>query len=56
MENEMETGDLKGRSRDPSIQIILTVGFKVHKYYLHLAIWIPRESVEAHHRLIGRRT
>ena len=28
--------------RDPSIQIIPTLGPKVCKYYLHWAIWIPR--------------
>ena len=27
---------------DPSIQIILTLGPKVYKYYLHWAIRIPR--------------
>ena len=29
--------------RDPSIQIILTWGPKVCKYYLHWVFWIPRE-------------
>ena len=43
MENEMETGVIKGLYRDPSIQIIPTLGPKVCKYYLHWAIWIPRE-------------
>ena len=28
--------------RDPSIQIIPTLGPKACKYYLHWAIWIPR--------------
>ena len=31
--------------RDPSIQIITTFGPKVCKYYLHWAIWIPRDTV-----------
>ena len=56
MENEMETKDLKWLSRDPSIQIILTLGPKVYKYYLQWDIWMPTERVVAHHRLIGRRT
>ena len=30
--------------RDPSIQIIATLGPKVSKHYLHWAIWIRRES------------
>ena len=42
MENEMETGVIKGLYRDPSIQIMPTLGPKVCKYYLHWAIWIPR--------------
>ena len=42
MENEMETGVIKGLDRDPSIQIIPTLGPKVCKYYLHWPIWIPR--------------
>ena len=42
MENEMESGVIKGLHRDPSIQIIPTLGPKVCKYYLHWAIWIPR--------------
>ena len=29
--------------RDPSIQIIPTLGPEVCKYYLHWASWIPRE-------------
>ena len=29
---------------DPSLQIIATLGPKVSKYYLHWAIWIPRET------------
>ena len=28
--------------RDPSIQIMPTLGLRVCKYYLHWAIWIPR--------------
>ena len=32
--------------RDPSIQIIPTLGPKVCKYHLHWAIWIPRASFE----------
>ena len=42
MENEMESGVMKRLFRDPSIQIIPTLGPKVCKYYLHWAIWIPR--------------
>ena len=45
MENEMETGIIKGLYRDPSIQIIPTLGPKVFKYYLHWAIWIPRVTL-----------
>ena len=33
---------LWGLYRDPSIQIIPTLGPKVCKYYLHWAFWIPR--------------
>ena len=35
MDNEMETGAIKGLYRDPSIQVILTLGAKVCKYFLH---------------------
>ena len=31
--------------RDPSIQIIPTLGPKACKYYLHWAIWIPRDRI-----------
>ena len=34
--------DCKGIRRDPSTQILPTLGPKVCKYYLHWAIWIPR--------------
>ena len=34
--------------RDPSIQIIPTLGPKVCKYYLHWAIWIPRVYIYIH--------
>ena len=30
--------------RGPSIQIMFTLGPKVCKYYLHWAIWIPRDG------------
>ena len=33
-----------GNPKDPSIQIIPTLGPEVCKSYLHWAIWIPRES------------
>ena len=33
---------LKNYPRDPSMQIIPTLGPNVCKYYLHAAIWIPR--------------
>ena len=33
-----------GNPTDPCIQIIPTLGPKVCKYYLHWAIWIPRET------------
>ena len=46
MENEMESGVLKGLFRDPSIQIVPTLGPKVCRYYLHWAIWIPRETLK----------
>ena len=45
MENEMEAGVIKELYRDPSIQIIPTLGPKVCKYYLHWANWIPRVRV-----------
>ena len=48
MENEMETGGIKGLYRDPILQIIPTLGPRVCKYYLHWAIWIPGE------RLVGQ--
>ena len=38
----LETALTRPIPRDPSIQIILTLGPKVCKYYLHWAIWIPR--------------
>ena len=40
MKNEMETG-----YKDPSIQILPTLGPKVCKYYPHWAIWSPRLSI-----------
>ena len=40
---EMEIVVIKGLYRDPSIQTIPTLGPKVCKYYLHWAIWIPRD-------------
>ena len=43
-EHEMETGVIKGLDRDPSIQIIPTLGPKVCIFYLRWAIWIPRKS------------
>ena len=39
----METGVIKGLDRDPSIQIIPTLGPKVCIFYLRWAIWIPRK-------------
>ena len=33
-----------GYYRDPCTQIIPTLGPKVCKYYLHGAIWIPRDT------------
>ena len=42
MENEMDTGVIKGLYGDPSTQMISTLGPKVCKCYLHWAIWIPR--------------
>ena len=42
MENEIETGVIQGLYKDPSIQIMPTLGAKVCKCYLHWAIWIPR--------------
>ena len=41
MDNEMESGVIKGLFRDPSIQIIPTLGPKVCIYCLHWAIWTP---------------
>ena len=38
-------GRLPYYPRDPSIQIIPTLGPKVCKYYLHWAIWIPRVNI-----------
>ena len=37
---------LNPKPRDPSIQIIPTLGPKVCEYYLHLAIWIPRVNLD----------
>ena len=37
---------LRENPRNPSIQILPTLGPKVCKYYLHWAIWIPRERSE----------
>ena len=56
MENEMETVAAKGLYEDPSTQILPTLGPKVCKYYLHWAIWIPRDTFgetckRAKHRL-----
>ena len=48
MENEMETGVIKGLYRDPSIQIIFTLGPEVCKYRLYWAIWIPRSCSRNH--------
>ena len=45
MENEMETGVIKGLYRDPSIEIIPTLGPKVCKYYLHWAVWSLRATL-----------
>ena len=42
MENEMETGVIKGLYRDPSIQIIPALGPKVCLNHLHCAIRIAR--------------
>ena len=41
MENEMETGVIKGLYGE----VLLTLGRKVLKYYLHWTIWIPRVRV-----------
>ena len=46
MENEMESGVIRGLYRDPSIQIIPILGPKVCRSYLHWAIWIPRETLK----------
>ena len=35
--------NLLGFSGDPGIQLIPTLGPKVCKYYLHWAIWIPKD-------------
>ena len=40
--HEMETRDIRELYRDPSIQIIPTLGPKVCKCCLYWAIWIPR--------------
>ena len=45
MENQMETGVMWGLYWDPSIPIIPTLGPKICKYYLHWAIWTPRECI-----------
>ena len=45
MENEMETGIIQGLYRDPSIQIIPTLGPKVYKYYPHWAVWSLRVTL-----------
>ena len=37
--------------RDPSIQIIPTLGPKVCKYCLHWAIWIPRDRESAEYNI-----
>ena len=40
MERQME--NVETGYKDPSIQILPTLGPKVCKYYLHWAIWSPR--------------
>ena len=40
-ENEMNIGVIEGLYKDPSIQIIPTLGPKGCDYYLHWATWIP---------------
>ena len=42
MHNRETFGIKKRIPRDPSIQILPTLGPKVCKHYLHWAIWIPR--------------
>ena len=59
MENEMESWVIKGLFRDPSIQIVPTLGPEVCKFYLHWAIslnpkplnpiWIPRAQIKIPH-------
>ena len=39
MENEMETGAIRGLCRDLSMQLLPTLGPNVCNYYLH---WAPR--------------
>ena len=41
MENEMDTGVMKGLYWDPSMQLIPMLGIKVCKYNPHWAIWVP---------------
>ena len=44
MENKMETGVInRALYRDPSIQIVPTLGPKVLRYCLHWGIWTPRD-------------
>ena len=43
IENEIETGVIKGIYRDPSIQTVPASGPKVCNYFLRWAIWISRE-------------
>ena len=51
MDNEMESGVIKGLFRDPSIQIIPTLGPKGCTIYLHWTIWILRAQTKIpHHR------
>ena len=38
----MNSPEIKGFARDPSTQIIPTLGLKVCRHCLHWAIWIPR--------------
>ena len=37
-------GRYRPNPKDPSIQILPTLGPKLCKYYLHWATWIPRET------------
>ena len=46
MGNGMETGTIVVH-RDPSIQIILTLGPKLRKCYLHWAVWIHGDNLNA---------